>query len=156
MTVEIIEDPGNRQVFVQMDELEDRTRRGIRQFWFKQGKSLLKEFNRAVLEKPRSGRVYRIRGKGGRSRRHIASQAGESPANRSGNYRKSAGYQIRGTQEMEFGAGAKYAGWLENGVPEDSGSRMAARPGLGNAVRNTEGEALRDASNSVERELTKR
>ncbi len=147
--LDFVGDRSNKKVFLQIDRLEDRTRRGIRQFWFILGKSLLKSFNAAVLQKPRSGRVYRIR-RGKTRRRHIASRPGESPANISGNYRRSAGFQIRGANEMQFGAGAEYAGFLENGT-----SKMAARPGLGNAVKDTEGESLIDAANSVERELLK-
>jgi len=148
---EFIEDRANKRVYAQLDTLEDRTRRGIRQFWFILGKSLLKSFNSAVLKKPRSGRVYRSRIRGGSRRRHIASQPGESPANRSGFYRKSAGYQIRGSKEMLFGAAAPYAGFLENGT-----SKMRPRPGLGNAVAATEGESLINAANSIERELRAR
>lgn len=140
----------NKQVFAQIDQLEDRTRRGIRQFWFLLGKSLLKSFSTAVLQKPRSGRVYKIR-RGRTRRRHVASQPGETPANISGDYRRSADFQLRGANEMLFGAEAPYAGFLENGT-----SKMAARPGLGNAVKDTEGESLIDAANSVERELLRR
>ena len=143
-------DPVNKQVITQLNELDDRTRRGIRQFWFALGKSLSKSFNKSVLEKPRSGRVYKVR-RGRVTRRHVASQPGETPANLSGNYRKSIGYQIRGANEMQFGNSAEYAGFLENGTP-----KMAARPGLGNAVAATEGEALQDASTLIERELTRR
>lgn len=150
MMLKLEADHNNKQVNAQINELEDRTRRGIRQFWFTLGKSLLKSFNEAVLEKPRGGRVYRVR-RGKSRRRHVASQPGESPANLSGDYRRSAGYQIRGTQEMEFGATADYAGFLENGT-----SKMRARPGLGNAVKANEGESRNDAADSVERELTKR
>lgn len=142
-------DHNNKKVFAQLDDADDRTRRGIRQFWFALGKSLLKSFNAAVLKKPRSGRVYKIR-RGKTRRRHTASKPGETPANISGNYRKSAGYRIRGAMEMQFGDSAEYAGFLENGT-----SKMEARPGLGNAVRDTEGESLADASTLIERELTR-
>ncbi len=142
-------DPINKRVFVQLSEIDDRSRRGIRQFWFALGKSLSKSFNAAVLKKPRGGRVYRIR-RGKTSRRHTASQPGETPANISGTYRKGIGYQIRGAMEMQFGNSAEYAGFLENGT-----SKMAARPGLRNAVRDTEGESLQDASSLIERELTR-
>lgn len=140
-------DHNNKQVFAQLDEIDDRTRRGIRQFWFALGKSLLKSFNAEVLRKPRSGRIYKIR-RGKTRRRHTASEPGETPANISGNYRRSAGYQLRGDSEMQFGNSAEYAGFLENGT-----SKMAERPGLGNAVRDTESESLQDASTLIEREL---
>ena len=147
--LEFQEGPGNKAAFIQLNDLDNRTRRGIRQFWFGYGKTLLKSFNKSVLKKPRAGRVYKRKIKGGR-RRHIASKPGESPANRSGNYRKSAGYQIRGEREMLFGVTAKYGGWLENGT-----KKMSPRPGLLNATLDTEGEGLRDAANILENELTR-
>lgn len=139
----------NKEVFVKLSEIDDRTRRGQRQFWFALGKSLLKSFNAAVLAKPRNGRIYKIR-RGRTTRKHVASQPGESPANLSGTYRKSAGYQIRGASEMLFGARAGYSGFLENGT-----RKMEPRPGLGNAVKETEGESLQDAAMLIERELTR-
>jgi HK97 gp10 family phage protein len=149
MMLSFQEDHLNKQVNAQINALEDRTKRGIRQFWFLLGKSLLKSFNTAVLEKPRGGRVYKIR-RGRTRRKHTASQPGETPANISGNYRRLANYQIRGTDEMLFGNAADYAGFLENGT-----SKMEARPGLGNAVKDVEGDAIIDAANSVEKELNR-
>lgn len=143
-------DHRNKQVNTQLSELDDRTRRGIRQFWFALGKSLLKSFNKEVLRKPRSGRVYKIR-RGRTKRRHVASSPGETPANISGTYRKSAGYQIQGTNQMTFGNSSDYSGFLENGT-----TKMEPRPGLGNAVKETEGESLQDAATLIEREITKR
>ncbi len=148
--LDLISDSGNKKVFVQLDQLENRTRRGIRQFWFVFGKTLVKSLNESVLAKPRAGRVYLTRIKGGSRRRHVASRAGESPANRTGTYRKSTGYQMRGAMEMMFGAEAPYAGFLENGTP-----KMKPRPGLGNAVRATEGESLMQAANEVNRALVR-
>ena len=143
-------DRRNKQVFTQLDELDDRTRMGIRRFWFALGKSLSKSFNKSVMEKPRTGRVYKVR-RGRVTRKHTASSPGETAANLSGNYRKSIGYQLRGAMEMQFGNSAEYAGFLENGT-----SKMAERPGLSNAVAATEGESLQDASTLIERELYKR
>lgn len=139
-------DHSNKRVYAHLDASDDNTRRGIRQFWFALGKALLKSFNAAVLAKPRAGRVYRSK----RGRKHVASLPGESPANRTGNYRKAAGFQIRGAMEMQFGDSAEYAGFLENGT-----SRMRARPGLGNAVSSVEGESIATASALIERELTR-
>lgn len=146
--IEFIAGPMNQRAFVQLGDLEDRTRRGIRRFWFFLGKTLVKSFNTSVLKKPRSGRVYTRRIKGGARRRHVASRAGETAANLTGNYRRSIGYKIRGVEEMTFGNRAEYAGFLENGT-----SRMAARPGLGNAVRESEGEGLSGAADFIEQEI---
>jgi len=141
-------DRRNRQAEVRLDEIQDRTRRGIRRFWFALGKTLLKSLTEAVRKKPRSGKTYITR-RGGRRRRHVASRAGESPANDTGNYLRGAGFQLRGTSEMLFGVDALYAGFLENGT-----SKMESRPGLANAVSSTEGESIGDAVDMIERELT--
>lgn len=141
------QDPANKKVFVQLSEIDDRSRMGIRRFWFSLGKTLTKSFNREVLRKPRSGKVYKVR-RGRSTRKHTASSPGETAANLSGNYRKAIGYQLRGSSEMNFGNDAEYAGFLENGT-----SKMKARPGLKNAVNETEGEALSSAAHLVEREL---
>jgi len=139
----------NKIVDVQLSQLEDRTKQGIRRFWFAMGKTLLKSLSEAVKKKPRTGRVYLTR-RNGRRGRHVASKPGESPANNTGNYLKGAGFQLRGTTEMLFGVDATYAGFLENGT-----SKMKARPGLANAVNESEGENLGTAADMIERELIK-
>ena len=148
--LEFQEGPGNKAVFIRLNDIDGKSRRAIRQFWFAYGKTLLKSFNEAVLKKPRSGRVYLRRIKGGAKRKHVASKAGESPANKTGTYRKSAGYQIKGEREMEFGVTSEYGGFLENGT-----KKMKARPGLSNAVLDTEGEGLNTAMNILENEMQK-
>ncbi len=112
-----------------LSRIEYDIERGIRQGWFNAGDELTKELNEQVLKRPRSGRVYVRRIKGGSRRRHIASRAGETPANRTGRYRKGRGYKIRGWQQLEFGVkNVPYAEYLENGT-----RKMQPRPGVKNA-----------------------
>ncbi len=125
-------DKNNKRAFVSLHRIRANTTHGVEKFWWAFGKDLVSEANKAILAKPRGGRVYKYRG-----RRHKSSRAGESPANRSGAYRRSIGFAVRGWRGMEFGAESDYAGHLENGT-----SRMQARPGLGNAISDTERNGL--------------
>lgn len=69
---------------------------------------------------PKTGRAY----KRGKTRVHIASAPGESPASDSGNLIGSIGPPIYpSTLEAVIGTAVEYAGYLESGT-----RRMAARP----------------------------
>ncbi len=140
----------NRKVFVQIDDLNERTRRGIRQGFFQLGNQLVRTLSKQVLDKNKRGRTYTRKDRAGRRRRHVSSASGQSPANRTGNYRKNAGYQIRGAEQMEFGIrdGAPYALFLEEGT-----RTMAPRPGLGNSVRANQRNARSYFDSSIDREL---
>lgn len=148
----IKEGKNNREIFLSLENIEENTRRGIRQGFFRLGALLQKNLRKAVIAKNKTGRVYRNgRTKTGRKRRHRASGPGQTPANFSGNYRKNIGYQIKGSETMEFGIrdGAPYAEFLENGT-----KNMAARPGVGNTVKATEKDAQRFFESSIENNLT--
>jgi hypothetical protein len=105
-------------------KIEAMTKLGARGGLFLVGNMLKQEFIKQVLARPKSGRLYRIAG-----RLHRASAEGETPANLTGNYRKSIGFNVSGWDELEFGNSAYYAGWLENGT-----ARMGARKGLLNSI----------------------
>ncbi len=144
------EGPSNNRVFVQIDDLDNRTQRGIRQGFFRLGARFKQELNKKVLEKNKRGRTYIRRDRAGRRRRHIASAAGQTPANMTGNYRRNIGFQIRGSQQLEVGIreGAPYAKWLEEGT-----KRMAPRPGIGNAVKSITRDARTFFNSSLDMEL---
>ena len=148
----IEEDPNNREVFLSLDNIDENTRRGIRQGFFRLGRLLQTNLRKEVMKKNKTGRIYTNgRTKTGRQRRHRASGAGQTPANMSGNYRRNIGYQIRGSENMEFGIrdGAEYAHWLEDGT-----KKMAARPGVGNTVKDTEKDAQNFFDSALAIELT--
>ena len=91
-------DPNNRQVEFQLNHLEEINVRGIRQAFYAIGAIAKRTINENVLKRPRSGQVYKYKG-----RRHRASVEGESFANRSGDARRTLGFSVRGAQELEFG-----------------------------------------------------
>lgn len=124
-----IESSGSTRSAIQSIIDQDvRVQRGLRRGLMNAGKMLKKNMQQEILRGVKTGRVYRIR-RGNRVKNHRASAAGETAANISGTYRKSVGFQAHGYDELEFGASADYAKYLEEGT-----SRMAERPGLRNTI----------------------
>lgn len=147
----------NRRVELQIRNLDKATVRGIRQGFFKLGSALKNELNAEVLKKDKTGKVYKVRTRAGRrgvgkGRRHRSSAPGQTPANVTGNYRKNIGYQIHGSDKLEFGIrdGAPYAKFLEEGT-----GRMKPRPGIGNTVKKMQGQSIEYFSNELKKELAK-
>ena len=137
MTVKIIEDLKNKKVYLKIDRLGEITRQSIRKSFYLLGKDLVRTTSKAILKKPKGGRVYIRVFKSGVRRRHRASAPGETHANMSGALRRSLGYKIGGSISLEFGYGVdkpapKYGKWVEFGT-----RKMAARPSLQNAIQAT-------------------
>lgn len=144
-------DPGSALSVGKIKAIDRDFVRGVRQAWFKTGRILLTQVQKDILHKPKSGRVYRLR-KGKRLVTHTASAPGETPANFTGVYRKSMGFQIQGWRRMEFGSrsgSAPYAKYLETGT-----SRMKARPGIGNALSSQENRVRSEIDNAIRGALT--
>jgi len=143
--MKIIEDRKNRKVELQLKHLDKITTRGVRQAFYQIGTIAIRTIDENVLKKPRSGKVYKRK-----KRKHVASVAGESFANRSGKARKTRGFDVKGAQELEFGFRDKnnteYTAYLENGT-----SKMRSRPTVGIASRSTQGRAI----TIMEKELKK-
>ena len=97
-------------------------RRSIRQGMYFIGKDLVKTAQRKILDQPKTGKTRIVRrGKTRRRVRHTASAPGEAPANLSGGLRRSIGFKVQGSSQLEFGAGGQdliYARPLELGNPK--------------------------------------
>jgi len=146
--LDIIDASGNKTSIESAENIADSTITGIEKALWRSGKTLMKKFSEQVLDKSmKTGIIYIRKDRLGRRRRHQASAAGETPANRSGFYRRSSGFIMQGTQ-LAFGNSAPYAGFLETGT-----SRMAARPGLGNAVRASERDIIRNFATEINDEI---
>jgi len=142
----------NKKLILGISDIPNLTRRGIRQGFFVLGKDLKKTANKQILQKPKGGRTYLVR-RGKTRRRHVASAPGESPANLSGEYRKSVNFKIIGSQRLIFGAGNSkvgYAEFLETGT-----KNMSARPGLGNAVKAVQRNAMTYFTNNIKKFMGK-
>jgi HK97 gp10 family phage protein len=131
------------RIFSQIEGVGWRTRRAIRQTWFRLGIHLRGSTSREILRRPKSGRVYLVR-LGRRVFRHRASAPGETHANLTGRARRSLGWRVHGEDSLEFGYGVSttarnaapvYAEFLEFGT-----SRMAPRPSLQNTIRVADGD----------------
>lgn len=139
--------PDNPIVFRSMVDLGNNTKGAIRASFFEIGKDLVATFNKQVLAKNKRGRLYIRVNRAGARRRHRASAPGQSPANRTGFYRKSVGF-LNQTTQLVFGDSAPYAGHLEVGT-----LHMKARPGLGNAIASNERNIMRDFNDGIIRKL---
>jgi hypothetical protein len=129
-----------------IEHLAENTREGIRRSWFFIANDIRDEFNRQVLSRNKSGRLYIGRDRLGRRRPHRASAPGETPANRTGTYRKSLDARI--SRDLTMGLSAPYSGYLEGGTP-----RMEARPGLRNSIQAKERDTLNTLARGIQRQL---
>lgn len=157
MSITVETSAGAKRVFLNIEGIDQLTRQAIRQTWFALGKDMRAEANREILRRPKSGRVYIVRARGGRARRHVASAPGETHANLSGDLRRSISWKVFGTDSMAFGYGVsttfrnaapKYSPFVEFGT-----SRMAARPSLENAINATQRNAERHFIDAMDRGL---
>lgn len=122
--IKVIPHPDNKAVMLQIENTPKDWRRGVRQGFFELGRELVQDAKEAITKGPKTGRLYRVKG---RRRRHRASAPGQAPANLSGNLRNNVGFQIHGSDSMDFGYrdGAEYGKFLENGT-----IRMKPRPNI--------------------------
>jgi len=145
INVDIVSPEGNKRSFKSVESIAANTAFGIEKAFYFVGKNLMSEFSRQVLEKNKTGRIYIRRTRSGAKRRHRASAPGETPANRTGTYRKGIGFKVQGAKQLVFGNDVEYAGFLESGT-----SRMKPRPGLSNTIKASERDIIRNLSSEIE------
>ena len=131
------------------ENIDIRTRFGIEKALWRSGKDIHAEFKRQTIAKTKTGVLYILRTAGGKSRKHRSSAPGQTPASRppsvgGGEYRKGFGFDVRGEHELVIGDTAPHALWLEVGT-----SRMRKRPGLGNSIRSSERDIIRNLSGGI-------
>lgn len=157
------EDKQNPRIYKAIANIGQATSRGIRQAFYNIGNDLKKDSNDEILDGSKSGITYTIYSNK-RKFKHQSSAPGEAPANLTGNLRKSIGFDIKGTTQLEFGsrsgppaAGvssrqhvADYAKALEVG-----NSRVAARPYLKPAFEHCERNIETYFAQEIEKELNK-
>jgi len=145
----------SNQIFnLKIKNLKNANRRGIRQAFFRLGKDLVKDSKQLIIKGPKTGRLYRIKG---RSRRHRASAPGEAPANLTGALQKSLDFKIKGADSLEFGSNPNKFGGLTEAtanyakVLEEGNRRIKKRP----FIRPTVKKNNRRAQKHFEAELRK-
>lgn len=150
--LDIVGPGGNTRAIKSAENIAANTRFGVEHALWRSGKDIQGEFNRQVLAKNKTGRLYIRRIRGGARRKHRASAPGETPANRTGAYRKAFSFNVDGAHQLkvgvaavENGADGKYPLYLEIGT-----SRMKPRPGLRNAVSASERDIIRNLAGGIE------
>lgn len=145
--------PGESSRFVESAEnIAANTRFGVEKALWRSGKDIHAEFNRQVLAKDKTGKLYIRRTKSGAGRRHIASAPGETPANRTGAYRKTFDFSVDGAHQLtvglepvDYSTSGVYPFYLEVGT-----RRMKPRPGLANSIQASERDIIRNLSGGIE------
>ena len=142
--------PGNKKAFKSVILAPRNTERAIQLAFYHIGRDHIAELSIQMLKKDKGGRTYIRRDRGGRRRRHIASAPGQTAANRTGTMRKARTFQLKGSDQLEFGIdGAPYANFLERGT-----KNIRQRPSLGNTVSSQQKNTENFFDTRLERQLT--
>lgn len=107
------------------------TNKKLHQALFEIGKENVRHMENLMMG-VKTGHIYKIKGN-----LHQASAPGEAPAILTGEVVRSLYYEVRGHKELEFGAKAKHAGWLEKGT-----KNMDPRPFVERTAHDRQGEAI--------------
>jgi hypothetical protein len=102
-----------RTPFGIIKDLDHGTKSGLRLGLYLLGDSLKKTASKEMLKKNKLGKVYTIRTRSGRRRRHTSSARGQTAANLTGALRKSINFTVQGSSGLQFGAATPYARHLE-------------------------------------------
>jgi hypothetical protein len=132
-------DPQNRRAIVSLHNLASNQERAIRQAFYYIGKDLVHDTKRAITEKNKRGRLYRLR-RNGRIILHRASAPGQSPANFTGGLKSSIDFNVVGANRLQFGSRENF---LNKGggivsLKTRSGVKYGRALELGNATNNLE------------------
>lgn len=133
MTIRIKAIKSTKRIIVDMPREIHKHQQGIENGLHVIGDIVGQRAGELIQQGPKTGRVYRIRG-----RDHQASAPGEAPATFSGRLAKSYNYNVHGPFQMTVGESAPYAGFLEDGT-----RKMKPRPHLIRAITETQGDAVR-------------
>lgn len=139
----------NNEVFIQIKNAPDATKRGIRNAFYLVGHALRKDSRRRIINGPKTGALYRIKG---RENLHRASAPFESPANLFGKLQKAIGFQINGSETMDYGVRekVKYGVYLELGT-----DKMTKRPFLIRSIRKRQQTTSNYFNGELNKELNK-
>lgn len=143
MSVSVKVTKRTKSVLVGISRSLSAHRCAIRDALHEHGNDVIDENQKLIINGPKTGRIYRFRG-----RPHQASAQGEPPANRSGVLKDSGGYRVRNPHEMTVGEEAFYAGFLEDGT-----RKMKPRPHLIRAINNTAQDLINSILENVNKEV---
>ena len=159
MGFDIVADSNNKEVMITISNITPSTLVGIRKAFYFLGKDLRRTSSDLILEKPKTGRLYRLK-RNGRIVKHRASAPGEAPANFTGSLRRSIDFDVVGGDRMEFGvksefenrkgtpAGVDYGKYLEEGTP-----KMEKRPFLITSLTKNQANAKEHFDREIKKAL---
>ena len=107
----------NKKVYRKLYAMNIMTSRKLHDALHEIGQDYVKHME-DLMKGPKTGIIYKMKGQA-----HQASASGEPPAILTGKTFRSLYYEVRNSQELEFGARSAYSGWLEDGT-----KKMDARP----------------------------
>lgn len=128
----------SRKAVFKMKNMNALTKDAMKEAIYESANGLQKATHMEIIRFPKGGIVYRRR-VNGRRVKHVASAAGETHANMTGDLLKSLSYRAVGFKKLEFGYGVKrndapkYAKWVEFGT-----RKMKPRPSLQNGIKSQE------------------
>lgn len=152
MSAQLISGGSNKEAFKALKNIDRLVKRGVGKAARKAGLALVAETARAIFEKPKGGEtVFKKIGGRGRPRRHVTSAPGETFANTTGLWVKTLGYQVLGSDGLEFGFGAG------NGNPppeqakdlEFGTKNLKARPTIQNGIMMAEETIIAHLENEI-------
>ena len=124
------------------------TERQLRHALFEVGNYYKRSANKAILNKAaKTGRIYIVRSRTGRKRKHRSSARGQSHANLTGELRRSIGWKVSGSKRLLFGYGIT----ADAPVYAHAVEITMNRPSLANAVK----AERRNTMNAIERAARK-
>lgn len=150
-----VADHKNKTVVFQVSKNSFYVKGAIRKAFHAMGKDLKDYARKEILDKTKkTGRIYYYY-KNGKRYRHQASAPGQFPANLTGKLRKSIGFTVIGSSQLDFGASAPYAKFLEDGTQrkffkrlgngrysEGMSAGMLARPFLKMSIENNKARSI--------------
>jgi len=131
---------GEAQVLRSLNGAKSRFDHGRRQAAHLAGGILVRQLHKGMMNGAKSGRVYNG---------HQASAPGEYSANVTGALMKSFDYRVQSPSQFVF-----YSSGVEHAIYQELGTKnMAARPNLGNSVRDSRGKVRQVLGEVVYRNL---
>lgn len=88
----------NQKILLKLNSIQRLNKDSIRKGFYTIGTIATRQINDDVLAKPRFGNTYKVNG-----RLHTASRKGESFASATGKARKTRGFDVKGSNSLEFG-----------------------------------------------------
>ena len=156
--IKIESDSANQRVFIKVKGSKKAVQNGIRRGFYLLGKDLVKTAKQGIINPPKTGRNYNG---------HIASSAGEYPANQRPARRRrlglstansarlafSLGFTVQGYLLMHFGSKVPHGKYMQDGYTTKNGVFVEARPFLTLSVDANERNAIKIFESEIGKRL---